>query len=177
MEAVEIKEQRARNDLMNFWTEDQETMQKREAIRAGKRKVNEEYTNFWGENQGLWEETVNRLTRSGRIYQPAHLQGGNPSNHAATGDFTWDDSILEDTISDHPEVIIQQNPATRPPPKNPPVTNDPIQKQLERTPATVSIWGLLSSSREHRQKLIKALSNMEVPPDTPPETMIALLTP
>ncbi|KAH7838310.1 hypothetical protein Vadar_024854 [Vaccinium darrowii] len=177
MEAVEIKEQGARNELMNFWIEDQETMQKREAIRAGKRKVNEEYMDFWGENQELWEETVNRITRSGRIYQPAHLQDRNFPNHTAAEDFTWEDPVLENTVTNHPEVITQQNSAARLPPKNPPIANDPIQKQLERTPASVSIWGLLSSSREHRQKLIKALSNMEVPPDTPPETMIALLTP
>ncbi|KAH7846222.1 hypothetical protein Vadar_011390 [Vaccinium darrowii] len=57
-----------------------------------------------------------------------------------------------------------------------PVEN-PIRKQLERTPASISIWGLLSSSREHRQKLIKTLSNMEVPPDIPPEALVALLAP
>ncbi|KAH7845597.1 hypothetical protein Vadar_003927 [Vaccinium darrowii] len=115
MGAVEIEEQRVKNDLMNFWTEDQETMQKREAIRAGKRK-------------------------------PAYLKGGNPSNHATTGDFIWDYSLLEDTILNHPEVVIQQNPVAKPLSQGPP-------------------------------KLIKALSNMEVPPDTPPETMVALLTP
>ena len=65
MEAVKIREQKVESDLTDFWAEDQGTIQKREAIRAGKWKVNDEFANFWGENQQLWEETVNRITRSG----------------------------------------------------------------------------------------------------------------
>lgn len=43
MEAVKIGEQKVKSDLTDFWAKDQGTIQKREAIKAGKRKVNEKF--------------------------------------------------------------------------------------------------------------------------------------
>ncbi|KAI8563688.1 hypothetical protein RHMOL_Rhmol03G0128800 [Rhododendron molle] len=51
---------------------------------------------------------------------------------------------------------------------------DAVQKQLERIPAAVSIWGLISSSKE---KLSLALAFLKVPTDLTPEAMITLILP
>ncbi|KAI8522355.1 hypothetical protein RHMOL_RhmolUnG0000400 [Rhododendron molle] len=52
-----------------------------------------------------------------------------------------------------------------------------IQRQLERIPAAVSIWGLIASSKEHREGLSLALSRVTVPTDITPEAMVALVLP
>ncbi|KAH7836661.1 hypothetical protein Vadar_004049 [Vaccinium darrowii] len=173
MENIKIEKRKAKDSLTGFWSEYFDTKQKLESIKAGKRKVNE-FSDFWNEEP----PSVNRVTRSGRIYQPADLQRGNTSNHAQAGAFAWNDPVQDNSIPSNPENVTQTpEVVTQPSQRNPMPVEDPIRKQLERTPASVSIWGLLSSSREHRQKLIKTLSNMEVPPDTPPEALISLLAP
>ncbi|KAI8559886.1 hypothetical protein RHMOL_Rhmol04G0210600 [Rhododendron molle] len=54
---------------------------------------------------------------------------------------------------------------------------DVIQKQLERIPNAVSFWGLISSSKEHHEKLFAALAHLKVPTDITPKAMIALILP
>lgn len=54
---------------------------------------------------------------------------------------------------------------------------DPILKQLEKTPTSMSIWGVLATSCEHHRRLINTLSKLEVAADITPEAMIALITP
>ena len=65
LKAVDINSQGIPSDLIDLWSEDQHEKWKREAIKASKRKVSEGFADFWGENQQLWEDTVNRVTKSG----------------------------------------------------------------------------------------------------------------
>ncbi|KAI8538444.1 hypothetical protein RHMOL_Rhmol09G0104100 [Rhododendron molle] len=44
-------------------------------------------------------------------------------------------------------------------------------------PAAVSVWGLIASSKEHRERLSLALSRLTVPIDITPEAMVALVLP
>jgi len=88
MENIKIEKQKAEDSLAGFWSEYVDTEQKLESIKAGKRKVNE-LSDFWDEKP----PSVNRVTRSGRIYQPANLQRDNTSNRAQTGAFVWDDPV------------------------------------------------------------------------------------
>ncbi|KAI8547492.1 hypothetical protein RHMOL_Rhmol07G0200000 [Rhododendron molle] len=54
---------------------------------------------------------------------------------------------------------------------------DVIQKQLERIPVVVSIWGLISSSKENREKLSSALARLKAPTDITSEAMITIILP
>ncbi|KAI8568215.1 hypothetical protein RHMOL_Rhmol02G0180700 [Rhododendron molle] len=95
-------------------------------------------------------------TRSGRVFQPANLQAGtssNPSNQR-----------------NEPIAFPGSAPLEVP-------STDLIQKQLERVPAAISLWGLICSSREHRQKLCHTLSRLEVQVDVTPEAMVSLILP
>ncbi|KAI8551462.1 hypothetical protein RHMOL_Rhmol06G0187900 [Rhododendron molle] len=54
-------------------------------------------------------------------------------------------------------------------------STDLIRRQLERVPAVISLWGLICSSREHRQKLCPTLARLEVQSDVTHEAMISLI--
>ncbi|KAI8530121.1 hypothetical protein RHMOL_Rhmol11G0030900 [Rhododendron molle] len=58
-----------------------------------------------------------------------------------------------------------------------PPAADQVQRQLEQISAALSIWGLICSSREHRQKLCHALSRLEIQADVTPEAMVSLILP
>ncbi|KAF7146737.1 hypothetical protein RHSIM_Rhsim04G0134700 [Rhododendron simsii] len=67
LEAVDINKRKAKESLKDIWMGDPDMKQKIEEIKRGKRKIGED---IWGNNQGLWNEIVSCLTRSGRVYQP-----------------------------------------------------------------------------------------------------------
>ncbi|KAG5524103.1 hypothetical protein RHGRI_030931 [Rhododendron griersonianum] len=122
----------------------------------GKRKAETNLTDLYDDYVELWDEAytklVNHVTRSGRVYQPLNLQAGGPSHLIKNGLFN---PVVQNNI--HEE--------------------DVIQRQLAKILVAVSIWGLLSQSCAHRQKLIQMLSRMETAPETTPKDMVALLTP
>lgn len=89
---------------------------------------------------------------SGRVYQHSNLQAGGPSRPVQNGLFN---------------PVVQNNV----------LEEDVILRQLAKVLVAVSIWGLLSQSRAHRQKLIQMLSRMEIALETTPEGVVALLTP
>ncbi|KAG5544381.1 hypothetical protein RHGRI_016959 [Rhododendron griersonianum] len=64
LEAIDINKRKAKESLEGIWIEDPDMKQKMEKIKKGKRKVCED---IWGSNQGPWDGTVSRLTRSGRV--------------------------------------------------------------------------------------------------------------
>ncbi|KAH7852918.1 hypothetical protein Vadar_030961 [Vaccinium darrowii] len=141
-----------------------------ENIKIEKRKAEDSLAGFWSE----YFDTEQKL----ESIKAGKRKRGNTSNHAQAEAFAWDDPVQDNSIPSNSEDVARTPEiVTHPPQRNPMPAEDPIRKQLERTPASVSIWGQLSSSREHRQKLIRTLSNMEVPPDTPPKALVALLTP
>ncbi|KAI8550894.1 hypothetical protein RHMOL_Rhmol06G0143000 [Rhododendron molle] len=117
-------------------------------------------TDFWDfdDSTTSWWDIAN-VTRSGRVFQPPNLQAGRSSN---------------------PPVQRPDVPAVS---KNGPIIpsgvpeENVIQKQLERIPVAISVWGLIASSKEHRESLSLALSRLTVPPDITPEAMVALVLP
>ncbi|KAG5524082.1 hypothetical protein RHGRI_030923 [Rhododendron griersonianum] len=122
----------------------------------GKRKAETDLSDLYDDYIELWDEAypklVNHVMRSGRIYHPSNLQARGPSHPTKNGLFT---------------PVIQSNV----------LEEDVIQRQLAKIPVAISIWGLLSQSCTHSQKLIQMLSRMEIAPETTPEDMVALLTP
>ncbi|KAI8542638.1 hypothetical protein RHMOL_Rhmol08G0153300 [Rhododendron molle] len=119
------------------------------ATDKGKRKLGEVSADLWDVNEDPQvvpsSRNVNNVTSSGRIFQPANLQAGTSSNPS---------NPRNDPIpfpKSAPLEGLTGSPAT-----------DFVQRQLERNPAAISIWGLICSSREHRQMLCHALSRLEI---------------
>ena len=136
-------------------------------IRKGKRKVGEEGDIWqWGNGSGHQaverseEKSVDHVTRTGRVYQPVHLQGGSSSNPTAPAGRAPPIAIR--TAADQPGEVPNY---------------DSIQKQLERTPAPINAWGLITVSKLHRQKLQQALARLEVTDAISPEDFVALILP
>ena len=113
----------------------------------GKRKLGEVPADLWDVSEDLQvvppSGNVHNVTRSGRVFQPTNLQTGSSSNSAnqRSKPASFPRSVL-------PEASVGSTNA------------DAVQRQLERIPAAISIWGLIYSSREHRQKLCHALSRL-----------------
>ena len=84
---------------------------------------------------------IDHLTRSGRVYQAP------PPNGSST---TQNQGQMQNTI---------------PPPLE---VEDPLVKQLCQSKANVSIWELLSTSKEHRNSLMNALTALFVSTDITP---------
>ncbi|KAI8537836.1 hypothetical protein RHMOL_Rhmol09G0055000 [Rhododendron molle] len=130
------------------------------AADKGKHKLGEVPADLWDVNEDPQvvptSGNVHNITRSGRIFQPANLQTGTSSNPS---------NPRNDPIP-FPRSAPLELPST-----------DLIQKQLERIPAAISIWGLICSSREHRQMLCHALSRLEIQADITPEAMMSLILP
>lgn len=109
----------------------------------GKPKAEIDLTNLYYDYVELWDEAypklVNHVTRSGCVYQRLNLQVGGLSRPIQNGLFN---------------PIVQNNVPEE----------DVIQRQLAKISLAVSIWGLLSQSRTHCQKLIQTLSRIEIAP-------------
>ena len=53
---------------------------------------------------------------------------------------------------------------------------DRVLRQLKKTQVNITIWGLLISSKNHRQAILDALSRFDVPTGISPEELVALVT-
>ncbi|KAI8569919.1 hypothetical protein RHMOL_Rhmol02G0315200 [Rhododendron molle] len=131
------------------------------SVDKGKRKMAEIPTDFWDfdDKATSWWDIAN-VTRSGRVFQPTNLQAGSSSNPPIQ----------------RPAVPMAAQRSALPAHNEVPAESA-IQRQLEKIPAAVSVWGLIASSKEHREGLSLALSRITVPTDITPEAMIALVLP
>ncbi|KAI8542856.1 hypothetical protein RHMOL_Rhmol08G0172300 [Rhododendron molle] len=113
------------------------------SVDKGKRKMAEIPTDFWDfdDKTTSWWDRAN-VTRSGRVFQPPNLQAGSSSNPPVQ----------------KPAVPAAQRSAL--PVHNKVPVENVIQRQLKRIPAAVSVWGLIASSKEHREGLSLALSRV-----------------
>lgn len=114
-------------------------------------------------NPWVEDEEVDHLTRSGRHFKPDELRGEKP--YAPGSKPTVEKEF-------QPEVVHQPTN-----PVQPMQEEDKVLKQLKKIQADVSIWGLLMASYEHQRAVLKALGGIEVPIDTPPETLVNMVTP
>ncbi|KAI8565938.1 hypothetical protein RHMOL_Rhmol02G0000700 [Rhododendron molle] len=131
------------------------------SVDKGKRKMAEIPTDFWDfdDKATSWWDIAN-VTRSGRVFQPPNLQAGSSSNPPIQRPAV-PAAAQRSILPAHNEVPAESA----------------IQRQLEKIPAAVSVWGLIASSKEHREGLSLALSRITVPTDITPEAMIALVLP
>ncbi|XP_056683033.1 uncharacterized protein [Spinacia oleracea] len=56
------------------------------------------------------------------------------------------------------------------------VIENPLLKQLKRTKAEITIWDLMCTSKEHREKLIRSLDLISVPTDITPDSLVSHVT-
>ncbi|KAI8551459.1 hypothetical protein RHMOL_Rhmol06G0187600 [Rhododendron molle] len=130
------------------------------SVDKGKRKMAEIPTDFWdfdNKTTSWWD--IANVTRSGRVFQPPNLQAGSSSNPPVQKPIV---PLVQRSVPlVHNEVPVESA----------------IQRQLEKILATVSVWGLIASSKEHREGLSLALSRITVPTDITPEAMVALVLP
>ena len=54
---------------------------------------------------------------------------------------------------------------------------DEVLRQLKKTNANITIWGLLMASHKHRQTVLKLLNQIQVPVDLSPEGLVNLVNP
>lgn len=105
---------------------------------------------FWGSMEDVGEEDeVTHLTRSGRHFKATFLEGDHPGREGEIE--RGGPSREEEDDEDH------------------------VLKQLKKTQANISIWGLLLALRRHRQAFLEALAKKEVPMETMPEQVLALM--
>ncbi|KAI8542930.1 hypothetical protein RHMOL_Rhmol08G0178100 [Rhododendron molle] len=148
-EIVDIQDSLLMKDLAEDLGLDMEVPKATTVGDKGKRKLGEIPFNLWDVNEISQVlpsfENDHNVTRSGQIFQLANLQAGNlskPSNQR-NEPFAFPRSAPLEVPAGLPSANL-------------------VQRQLERIPAAISIWGLICSSHEHRQKLCHTLSRLEV---------------
>ena len=56
-----------------------------------------------------------------------------------------------------------------------PTEEDEVLKQLQKTQANISLWGLLMASYKHRQNLVDLLNQIQVPTTTTSQDLNAMI--
>ena len=90
---------------------------------------------------------IAHLTRGGRHFKPSYLEADDP--------------------------VEALNRPSRPTQLQ--LEDDLVLKQLQKTQATISLWGLLTASYHHRQALLNLLNKIQVPTTITPEALNAMI--
>ncbi|XP_077251918.1 uncharacterized protein LOC143891167 [Tasmannia lanceolata] len=96
-------------------------------------------------------DELRHVTRGGRVFKPAELRAENPA--AAV-------RAAENQGQNRPSADEEE---------------DNLLKQLKKTQANVSIWGLLMSSSKHRKVVLKELNAAQVPTEITPDELVSLV--
>ncbi|XP_077215727.1 uncharacterized protein LOC143850353 [Tasmannia lanceolata] len=96
-------------------------------------------------------DEVRHVTRGGRVFKPPELRAENPAEIA--------------------RAVENQNQRL-----SPEEDEDILLKQLRKTQANVSIWGLLMSSPKHRQVILLELNATQVSVDITPDELVGLVS-
>ncbi|XP_077215937.1 uncharacterized protein LOC143850593 [Tasmannia lanceolata] len=96
-------------------------------------------------------DEVRHVTRGGRVFKPPELRAENPAEIA--------------------RAVENQNQRLRPE-----EDEDVLLKQLRKTQANVSIWGLLMSSPKHRQVILRELNTAQVSVNITPDELVGLVS-
>ncbi|XP_077230979.1 uncharacterized protein LOC143864044 [Tasmannia lanceolata] len=96
-------------------------------------------------------DEVHHVTRGGRVFKPPELRAENPAEIA--------------------RAVENQNQRL-----SPKEDEDILLKQLRKTQANVSMWGLLMSSPKHRQVILRELNAAQVSVDITPDELVGLVS-
>ncbi|XP_077249077.1 uncharacterized protein LOC143888501 [Tasmannia lanceolata] len=98
-------------------------------------------------------DELQHVTRGGRVFKPPELSIENPAEIArAAGNQRQNRSVTEEG-------------------------DDNLLKQLKKTQANISIWGLLMSSSKHRKVILKELNAAQVSVDVTLDELVSLVAP
>ncbi|XP_077224177.1 uncharacterized protein LOC143857604 [Tasmannia lanceolata] len=95
-------------------------------------------------------DEVQHFTRGGRVFKPPELRDENPA------------ALAREVVEDHVQKRIAEE-------------NDEIVKQLKKTQAHITVWGLLTVSRQHREAVLKELNAVQVSTETSPDQLADLV--
>ncbi|KAK4595541.1 hypothetical protein RGQ29_013854 [Quercus rubra] len=116
----------------------------------------------------IWEEEPTNEPTKEPTPTPLSLDHQNEITHITWGGKHFKPSHLE---ADNPlEALNQQLKNTQLQPKD-----DIVLKQLQKTQANISLWGLLVASYHHRQTLINLLNQIQVPTNLTPQALNTMI--
>ncbi|XP_077249108.1 uncharacterized protein LOC143888541 [Tasmannia lanceolata] len=93
-------------------------------------------------------DEVRHVTRGGRVFKPAELRVENPAELARASELFKSKSDEED---------------------------ENLLRQLKKTQANISIWGLLMNSAKHREVILRELNAAKVSVDITPDQLVGLV--
>ncbi|XP_077234204.1 uncharacterized protein LOC143876381 [Tasmannia lanceolata] len=96
-------------------------------------------------------DELRHVTRGGRVFKPAELRAENPAEAVRAA---------ENQGQSRPSADEEE---------------DNLLKQLKKTQANVSIWGLLMSSSKHRKVVLKELNAAQVSTEITPDELVSLV--
>ncbi|XP_077251882.1 uncharacterized protein LOC143891127 [Tasmannia lanceolata] len=96
-------------------------------------------------------DELRHVTRGGRVFKPAELRAENPAEAVRAA---------ENQGQNRPSADEEE---------------DNLLKQLKKTQANVSTWGLLMSSSKHRKVVLKELNAAQVPTEITPDELVSLV--
>ncbi|XP_077231538.1 uncharacterized protein LOC143864674 [Tasmannia lanceolata] len=96
-------------------------------------------------------DELRHVTRGGRVFKPAELRAENPVEAVRAA---------ENQGQSRPSADEEE---------------DNLLKQLKKTQANVSIWGLLMSSSKHRKVVLKELNAAQVSTEITPDELVSLV--
>ncbi|XP_077215948.1 uncharacterized protein LOC143850601 [Tasmannia lanceolata] len=97
-------------------------------------------------------DELRHVTRGGRVFKPAELRVENPAEVARGVDHQ--NQKQKQSLDDE---------------------EDNLLKQLKKTQANVSIWGLLMASPKHRQVVLRELNSSQVSVEITPDELVSLV--
>lgn len=101
------------------------------------------------EIDNLWaKEEVSHLTRSGRHFKPHELEEDYPGRELDKGKGKTNEEEEEDRVL----------------------------KQMKKTQANITVWGLLIASKHHRQAVLDALNQSDLSINTAPEDLVGMIS-
>ena len=116
----------------------------------------------------IWEEEPTNEPTKEPTPTPLSLDHQNEITHITRGGKHFKPSYLE---ADNPlEALNQQLKNTQLQPED-----DIVLKQLQKTQANISLWGLLVASYHHRQTLINLLNQIQVPTNLTPQALNTMI--
>ncbi|XP_077232606.1 uncharacterized protein LOC143869952 [Tasmannia lanceolata] len=97
-------------------------------------------------------DEMRHMTRGGRVFKPLELSADNPAEIARAADGQRQNRL----------VINEED--------------DNLLKQLKKTQANISVWGLLMSSSKHRKVVLKELNSAQVSVEITPDELVGIVS-
>ncbi|XP_077232757.1 uncharacterized protein LOC143876956 isoform X1 [Tasmannia lanceolata] len=99
-------------------------------------------------------DEMRHMTRGGRVFKPQELCVENPAEVARNAENQRQNKVSKVSADEEEESLL---------------------KQLKKTQANISVWGLLMASSKHRKLVLQELNSAQVSVDTTPDELVSLV--